>query len=152
MGTNKQTSAEIRRIASRRDWFGFLTLANLDAVADRIRDMIGNGQQYTWVACNEGLGDYRPEVRTSQVASSIRAEARDESGAIIVVDTYGVWSIRTTIADQAAGARRTPEFNLTYLKMSRTQIQMEHKAPIGARLLWTVAVQSAAPCTLLGGE
>ncbi|WP_141576194.1 hypothetical protein [Actinomadura sp. WMMA1423] len=142
MATNTQTPAEVRRIASGRDWFGFLTLENLNAVADRIRSMIGDGQRYTWVACNEGLGDYRPEVRTSQVAAKIRVDRRDdEHGSIIVVDTYGVWSIHTDIADQAAGMGRQPEFSLTYLKITRGQIQMEHKAPIGARLLWTVALE-----------
>lgn len=133
---------DVKRLESGREWFGYLALDNLDAVAARITRMIGDGQPYTWVACNEGLGNYRPEVRTSQVARSVRVErGRDTHGSVIVLDTYGIWAIQTNIADQAAGTRRKPDFSLTYLKITRSQIQMEHKAPIGARLLWTVAVQ-----------
>jgi hypothetical protein len=132
---------ETERLKSGREWFGFLTLENLDAVADRIRFIIGDGQPYAWVACNEGIGDYQPEVRTSQVAKSIRVERVEGRGSIIVVDTYGVWSIRTDVADQYLARRREPGFSLAYLKITRSQILMEHKAPIGARLLWTVAVQ-----------
>lgn len=136
--------ADVRRLQSGREWFGFLTVENVDAVADRIRSLIGDRQPYVWVACNEGLGDYRPEVRTGQVAESIRAERRDGRASIIVVDTYGVWSIRSDAADQEATARRKPEFGLTYLHITRGQVRMEHKAPVGARLLWTVAVEGGA--------
>ena len=133
--------SEIERLKSGREWFGFLTLQNVDAVAGRIRSMIGDGQPYTWVACNEGLGNYRPEVRTSQVAAKIRTHHDDEHASVVVVDTYGVWSINTRLSDQDAGVQREPDFSAPYLKITRSQIQIEHKAPVGARLLWTIAVQ-----------
>lgn len=137
-------SYDLTRLASGREWSGYLTLENLDAVTDRIRGMIGDGQPYTWVACNEGLGDYRPEVRTSQVAKRVSVDRRDGCGTITVLDTYGVWAIRADAAAQSETYERQPDFSLAYLRITRSQIQMEHKAPVGARLLWTVAVQDGA--------
>lgn len=141
-------SYDLKCLASGRAFHGYLTLENLDAVADRIRDLIGDGQHYTWVACNEGLGDYRPEVRTGQVAKTIEADRRDSDGklygSITVNDTYGVWGIHTAVPDQAASPGSEVGFDLAYLRITRGQIQIEHRAPAGHRLYWVAAVERAS--------
>ncbi|MFV2172269.1 hypothetical protein ACFHW2_12210 [Actinomadura sp. LOL_016] len=144
----QQTPADIRRITSGQDWSGFLTLANLDAVADRIRSMIGGGRPYTWIACNEGLGNYRPEVRTGQAARTIDVCRIDRAGGphgdIQVHDSYGLWWICTDAQDQAAAHGREPSFELAYLDITRTYVRIATKAPAGYRLWWVVAVEGGA--------
>lgn len=141
------TSREIKRLTSGREWFGYLTLENLDAVADRIRRMIGDGQPYTWVAVNEGF-DYKPEVRTSQIATNVEAYRLETNGKphgdITVVDTYGIWSVHTDVADQTEvraqlGNERARE--LAYLTFSHNLIRVQHSAPAGYRLHWVAALE-----------
>lgn len=62
MSDTATESREVQRIRSGRDWSGYLTLENFDAVAGRLREML-EGKRYTWVSCNEGLRDFFPEVR-----------------------------------------------------------------------------------------
>lgn len=143
--SEQQMSPDLKRLASDRKWFGYLTLENLDAAADRIRQMLGNGQRYTWVAVNEGLG-YRPEVRTGQVAESVEAyrlEANGHAhGGVKVVDTYGIWAAHTNVADQAeAAARGGADEALAYLVISHNKIEIEHFAPAGYHLRWVVALE-----------
>lgn len=138
---------DTKHLASHLPWYGYLTLANLDAVADRIRAMIGDGQPYTWVAVNEGL-DYKPEVRTSQVATKVepyRLETGGEPhGGVTVVGGYGIWSVHTDVADQAeARTRDGKDKRLAYLQITRDEIRVNHYAPAGYRLCWVAALEEA---------
>lgn len=135
-------SYDLRQLTSRQDWSGYLTLANLDAVADRLRDMIGDGQPYTWIACNEGLGEYRPEVRTGQTVREIKTDPPGtEHRTITVHDSYGLWWISTDVEDRAAAHDLEPGFHRAYLDITRTYVRIQTSAPAGHRLWWVVAIE-----------
>lgn len=141
----QQMSAEARRLASDRAWFGYLTMENLDAVADRIRRMLDAGQRYTWVAVNEGRG-YKPEVRTGQVAMKVEAwrletgSSGEPYGGITVNDTYGTWGIHTTAIDQRAAQKQVSR-DKAFIHIEHGQIRVEHYAPAGHRLRWVAALE-----------
>lgn len=137
-------SAEKKRLASDRDWYGYLTLENAEAVADRIRSMIGDGQRYTWVAANEIFG-YKPEIRTGQVAKRIEFVSEKLSDGrswahLLVRDAYGTWGISTTAADQAA-AHAMDKKDATFLRFEYGRLTIEHYAPAGNHLWWAIAVE-----------
>jgi hypothetical protein len=157
-------SRELARLASDRDWNGYLTLENLEAVAARFRSLL-DGQRYTWVACNSGLRHYFPEVRTGQQLRDRGITTyRDEEaqygpfGGITVPDTYGVWGLHTDCPGQRTARRRRvhawerasdeqkrtdtwDDQHLTYLHITRDKVEIEHYAPIGYRLYWVVTVE-----------
>lgn len=148
-------SPDIKRLESDRDWYGYLTLDNCDAVAGRIRSMLA-GQRYTWVSCNEGLRDYFPEVRTGQrLRDDVRIDRDTLDGGtewahISAGDTYGVWGLGTTVPDQKTAHRWAADDKkrkrLTCLHITRGRhdggrIEIEHYAPVGARLYWVIAVE-----------
>lgn len=139
----------LQRLTDGRDWYGVLTLENLDAVADRIRSMIGDGQPYSWTDVNEGLG-WRPYLRTSQVAEKIDVTRSDLDdgrtlGHITVCDTYGVWGIDTLFADQEA-ARGKKERDLTFVSFERRgQLRITHYAPAGWLMYWLIAPEDRMP-------
>lgn len=135
-------SGDLKRLASGQDWSGYLTFTNLDAVADRLRDMIGDGQLYTWIACYEGLGEYRPEVRTGQTVREIKVDpAGADNRSITVHDSWGVWWISTDAEDRAATYGREPGFYLAYLDITRTYVRIQTRVPAGYRAWWVVAVE-----------
>jgi hypothetical protein len=150
-----------------RPWHGYLTLENFDAVAERIKAML-TGVRYTWVACNSGLRDYFPEVRTGQQMDKLTLSGRKtyEDGPhahLSVCDSYGVWGLSTSIADDKAAYRRRDEAwaaageearasgtwedkRLTWVKIDRGRydagrIEITHYAPAGYRLYWVIAVE-----------
>jgi hypothetical protein len=133
-------TVEARRLASEREWFGYLTVENLDAVAARLRRLIGNREPFTWVACNEGLWNYAPEVRTSQVAEKIDVHRHDGWSGINVVDSYGVWGLSTRVPDSRAPDLE-PGFWSPYLHFKRGQLHIEHRVLAGHRVLWVIAVE-----------
>jgi len=146
------TDRETQRIRDGLNWSGFLTLANYEAVANRLRAML-TGRSYTWVACNEGLGNYRPEVRAGMRVEKVTAELLSaDHGHITVLDTYGVWGLTAVWADQAA-ARATGTFDQTvrrgpFVEFERGHygevFRAEHYALAGYRLCWAVAVEPEA--------
>jgi hypothetical protein len=152
-----------------RQWFGHLTLENFDAVAERITSML-TGKRFTWVACNSGLGNYFPEVRTGQqLREGITVHERKtyEDGStyahLSVADTYGVWGLSTDVPDDEAAenrrrrawdaasedARKSGEWEdkrLTWVKIERGhydagRIEITHFALAGHRLYWVIAVE-----------
>lgn len=153
---------ELARLASDRDWYGYLTLENLEAVAERFRKLLG-GQRYTWVACNSWLRHYFPEVRTGQRVRDggvrvWRPEDGSKFGGITVPDTYGTWGVDASVADQQTARqlrhaawekasdeqKRTDTWDdqrLTYLHIKHDRIEIEHYAPAGHRLYWVITVE-----------
>jgi hypothetical protein len=163
MATETETSLDLRRLASDRDWHGYLTLENLEAVAGRMRKLL-TGRSYTWVACNSGLRHYFPEVRAGQQLrdDGVTTYRNDNGGrysaGITVPDTYGVWGLHTDVPDQPTARKRRSEAwdeaseeqrrtdtwddrDLTYLHIIRDKIEIEHFAIIGYRLYWVVTVE-----------
>lgn len=169
-------SADLHKLITTpdRQWFGHLTLENFDAVAERISSML-EGRRYTWVACNSGLGDYFPEVRTGQQMDTLTVHERTtyEDGSthahLTVCDTYGVWGLSTGVPDDKAAherrdrawakadedARRTGEWEdkrLAWVKIERGRydegrIEITHFALAGHRLYWVIAVEPQAEAT-----
>lgn len=141
-------STYAERLKSDRDWYGYLTLENAEAVADRIRSMIGDGQPYTWVAANEYFG-YKPEVRTSQVASKVEfnQDLRLSDGTpwahLTVVDTYGIWGLHATAADDAAACEADKK-DRTVLKFGYRKLTIDLYAPGGNHMWWVIALENAA--------
>lgn len=138
---------EIQRIASGRDWSGYLTLENFEAVAARLRTML-DGRPYTWVACNEGFG-YRPEVRPGLRMDKVEANLlAPDHGHLMVRDSYGVWGLSTSWPTRTAvyesgvtcdeAVKRGPHVGFKSDRYGE-QFSAEHFALIGARLFWTVA-------------
>lgn len=130
------------RLTGDAQWFGYLTLENVDAVADRIRRML-DGHRYTWVAVNEAFE--RPEVRTSQVMEKVEVfRSRDDSygelAGITVLDTYGVWGPDTTAPDERTAAQQ-PERDRAYMVIDHNKIEIKHFVPAGSRLYWVIALE-----------
>lgn len=151
-------SPDLRRLADWRDWSGWLTLENFEAVADRIRRLL-DGRTYTWVASNEGQRAYFPEVRTGQRLCHDHARSGNavmakllapDHGHLTVVDSYGVWGLSTSIPDQSAAhklgfdAACKAGAHLTFHRAMGSRpdrLEIEHFAPVGARLYWVAAIE-----------
>lgn len=153
MTTDQAESADLRRLNANCDWFGYLTLENLEAVATRLRAMFGPGQPYTFVTVNE-LFNYRPETRTDQVASKIETWTEEGDspgfGGITINDTYGVWGLHAAASNQASARKLPGTTNQAFLEFSRNQIKVTHRTPAGDRLYWTAAVQDSDRCSCDG--
>lgn len=168
MSDTATESREVQRIRSGRDWSGYLTLENFDAVAGRLREML-EGKRYTWVSCNEGLRDFFPEVRPGMEMEKIVIHDRSDIGYgctmahLTVCDTYGVWGLDATVPDQktaherrqaawerasdeARSAGRWQDRGMTHIHFDRTrydqgQLKVEHHNGYGDRLYWVIAVE-----------
>lgn len=144
-----EMSPDLRRLASGRHWFGYLTLENAEAVAGRIRTML-DGKQYTWVACNE-MGGYRPEVRTGMrlregvKLSGSTLESGRKMAHITVCDTYGVWGLDTTVANQREAHETEDRKRLTYLNIEEhrwgDRIEIEFYSISGNHIWWVATVE-----------
>jgi hypothetical protein len=100
-------SPDLKRLKSGRDWNGYLTLENCEAVADRVRRLL-EGHRYAWVRCFEEQRGSFPEVRQGlrmrdQGVTTHRSTLEDggDFAGFNVSDTYGVWGAHTSVADQA---------------------------------------------------
>ena len=141
-----------------RDWFGYLTTANYQAVTERIRRLIA-GKRYTWVAslspalAGEGAYHHRPEVRTGMEAEKITCDLSPATGDltrprahITVCDTYGVWGIDSSLASQSEAHAADPR-RRTYLHFKADRygsvLEIEHYAISGNHLWWVVAVEGS---------
>lgn len=147
--TAETRSPDVRRLESGLNWSGFLTLDNIDAVAGRIRAALA-GKRFTFVASNEGLRNYFPEVRTGLEMREVTV-SRDGDGrwaSFNVSDSYGVWGAQALPPDQqAARDAGSDSKTCVYMRITRGRydegrIEIEHYAPIGSRLCWVIAVEA----------
>lgn len=129
-----------------REWFGYLTTENCEAVADRIRSMLTD-VRYTWVACVSWIPSgwtARPEVRTGQKLKSVTASLDPSHAHISVSDDYGAWGISGCHASQAEARAGEPQ-RQAYLHFQHShggwQLEIEHYSSSGNRLQWTIAVE-----------
>lgn len=151
-----ELSPDLRRLAGDQDWYGCLTLENLDLVAARLRKLLG-GRRYTWAATVHWKGaqdDFvMPEVRTGMWAKDLKVSRSTlddgrEMGHITVSDSYGVWGISTTVPDGPAASALSYDGQRTqtsylHFKQDRwtDQLQIEHFSGSGNRICWVAAVE-----------
>jgi hypothetical protein len=143
-----------------RTWEGYLTLANAEAVRDRMVRDFGGGKTFTSCVANEFFS-FRPEVFPACV---FRAEWTDRSADEVrltrsPLDTDGPemahlmwsagdysWGIHTTDSDQGGAASQRERYR-TWLKFEHRhggwQLLIEHYTPAGSRLYWTLATGEA---------
>lgn len=128
------------RKIDRLNWYGTLTIENIEAVVNLLKRLL-EGKRYTFVACNEGRRNFRPEVRTSQQLTGTfktwEGEKKDFAG-FNVSDTYGVWDLSTSRHDSDG---YDPSFNAPYIVFERNKVTITHRAPTGTLLYWCVAVE-----------
>lgn len=135
-------------IATDRQWYGIMTIENVEAIAVRIKKML-TGKYYTFVA-NNFYSDYpRPEVHTSQQMETDPARGKDVQvwyddkenpprfAGFHVGDTYGVWGTSTHAReDDRASWEKQP-----YIVLDYRQIKIEHYAPAGHLLIWVIMIE-----------
>jgi hypothetical protein len=131
---------------------GYLTRANVMAVADLIRQIIGR-REYTFIVAGEWNG-FKPEVRPNQYLttnnsdpSGVSVSGDDEYMHITVCDSYGVWGLHVGEGSEPVYGEPVPRF-ATYVDMQyRNGWQMTFKlrAPGGNQIWWTVVVDETAP-------
>ena len=149
---------EVQRIESDRDWHGYLTLANAEAVAARLRRLL-DGQRFTFVTANEGLRDGFPDVKTGLRLrdGGVTVSLKDGTADVGASCTGGSWGFYSDIATQAEGHKRSQaawdkatdeqkrgngwrDKSLVHLHFKHDRLEIEHFAPIGFLMQWTVAV------------
>jgi hypothetical protein len=126
---------------------GWLAHDTADQIASAMRSTL-EGQLYTFVTVNEGFG-YRPEVRTNlHLREPITARVVDEAKLVFVRfnDQDYVCSIDSR-AETEVKAYALPDDSLDKVRITvyEREIRIEHRAPAGWRLLWTLAVTGPIP-------
>jgi hypothetical protein len=146
----REAERDARALGQDRDWHGYLTTANYEAVTERIRRLIA-GKKYAFVAslspalCGAGAYHHRPDVRTGMEADKITGEMLSAGHAhIMVSDSYGVWGVSSVHASQSDARADKPE-RRTYLHFKRGRygdlLEIEHYAISGNHLWWVIAVE-----------
>lgn len=64
-------------IATHRSWYGDMTIANIDAIYERIKAML-DGKRYTFATNNFYTPEPKPEVRTSQSITKMYPVTKDD--------------------------------------------------------------------------
>jgi hypothetical protein len=136
----------------RAAWYGLLALDNIEAVAQRMSTLLTD-RWYTVVVANEGLWNYRPEVRPSQrLSHGCEPQAWTKTldngsplGGIHWADAGYSFGIYTTAATQQE-ARAQPDRDRVHITFGQDRwggrVVIEHYAPAGFRLYWTFAVEA----------
>lgn len=160
--TTATENPDVRRLRTGRDWSGYLTLDNYEAVAARLRALL-TGRRFTTVMSNQGHWNYRPEVRTGERLSTRGVTTHllgdnDHYGYITFSDGNFAWGLSGHPADQAAARRLRTEAweaaseedrasgawedqSMVHLSFKQERLEVEHFAPIGYRLYWIFAAE-----------
>ena len=147
-----------------RQWFGNLTLANIEDFTERLRTMLA-GKRFTFISVNGSRG-YEPEIRINQqlegrhpvggyrskdgAADNISLYPESTYGegpskvtwrSLNVCDSYGVWSLNTheTYFSFEPEQRDQPE-----------RLTITHKNGAGDTLHWLICVESKPVVELIG--
>jgi len=95
--TPREIEATLRRIKGRAMWSGTITKWNVEALADRIRELL-HGRRFTYVELIGGK-DALPWVWTSQVLKQVdgipRCSLAENMAMISINSTYGVRHVST---------------------------------------------------------
>jgi hypothetical protein len=135
---------ELRRIRSGADWSGYLTLANLDVVAERLTALIGNGRRFTSVYSNEDSWAHRaPEVRTGQTAK-ITVTASSSTGHPYITISEDGWTswLDTEVQGQAEARALPGKKRPPYLHFKWGRLEISDHAPAGNRFFIVFAVEA----------
>ena len=138
---------------SNNNWYGDVTLENIDQVAKMMLDVLKD-KKYTFVAIGMGGTDdgqgrlyTRPDVRTSlelkngnngSPLHTYRDEEKGQYAGFNFGDTYGVWGISTSAHDGDSNFEK----NNPYVVIEWGKIYIEHRAPAGHRLYWIIATEN----------
>jgi hypothetical protein len=85
-------------------WSAFLTLKNAENVAAHLRHHLAGG--FVWAVYNEGLPglglrvDLRELRPATREPSGVALDVDDDMAHITVCDSYGVWGLRSRLAEQ----------------------------------------------------
>lgn len=117
-----------------RDWFGALTVGNVEQVAKALRGFLC-GARYTFVAARAECR-HAPEVRTGQRLNADHGRdpivVHRHSNAhvqITISDTYGVASLATAASEPP------------YISFERRQVKITHRVPCGDLVHWIYALE-----------
>lgn len=123
-----------------RNWYGMLTIHNVDKVADLLMRTLGD-RTYTSVSarCEDRSP---PEVRTGHKlkpgrpgSNPVTVHKHEGWVHMIIGDTYGVWGITSS----AASSAYDPEFKNPYLSFDRGRVAITHRVPCGDIVHWVFA-------------
>lgn len=146
--TTATQSPEIRRIRSEFPWHGRLTLANADAIADRIRGLIGAGQRYTRVTSNAAFDHHQPRVRTGCAADSVKVWHEPFEGkpmaSIDISDEY-LLTLITQASDQQTANDGAEKDRPPHIAFGRTQFTVTDYTPSGHLFYVVFAVEEREP-------
>jgi hypothetical protein len=153
---------DVERIGLPQDWHGYLTLENLDAVADRIRALLA-GRLFTCLYEGEGMsqatldtsrrlvpaefspGHERPHKETGVTTSVSTVEHPFQYG-LGALDLHlqnGTWYVNTTITRALAvpGLSKRERERGTRLSLRRDGLTAEFRNFSGERRTWTIRLE-----------
>lgn len=133
----------------RNTYFGYLALDNIEHVFERLKSMIGDGQQFAFVAVNENSDMLRPEVRVTRLAPE--KSTREDGIALVdygsslhrgisMVDENYVTSFGTSLAVERKITREQRDrlMSTCYFVFERGQFQVTQRTGAGGRVSWTI--------------
>jgi len=127
---------------SRTEWYGTLSVKNIEKVADMIYAVL-KGRKYSFVDVYE-YRRYKPETRLNQRLEngsngsplSIYFDDENRYAGFNFCDTYGVWGCSTSNQD----GQYDPEFNSPYIVIENNKITITQRTPEGRMCYWQMAV------------
>lgn len=139
-----------RRSVDQHHWYGMLCAENFDAVAERMRRML-EGRWYTFVSANsyrEDSGEFRDyDVHTGNRLTVPMRLNTYEGGhrRMSFADQSYCWGLQTA-ASTEQDAREGSIYDRVKLAFNDHRnrgesVTIDHYAPAGYRLLWTVVVE-----------
>jgi hypothetical protein len=142
------------RVDDHREWAGYLTIENVEHVAQALRSFLV-GNTYVWAEAYE-YNDWRLRVRTgmtlgenTQHPSGISAHINDYRAAVNVCDSYGVWGLHSGMVDQRLEGHPGERRYASRIEIGRSADlgtwawHITHLTPEGKGCRWTVALESA---------
>jgi hypothetical protein len=122
-----------------------LTTENIEQVVGLLKELL-IGKKYTFIACNEYIGDFRLDVRTSQSLkdspfSIWRDEEKGAYAGFNVSDSYGVWGCLTTLREDKYDGK----YDNPYIVFEHNKVTITHRAASGALIYWCAAVEQDCP-------
>jgi len=126
-------------------WHGMLCVENAEAIAARLEAMLGSGRYHSFVDANS-WNEHDERYTSVAVKTSLRltrpvsATVEDGHVHISIVSDRLVCGLHTRARTQAEGRVGKPH-DFVQVGFERHQIQVEHYAPAGYRLLWIFSVE-----------
>lgn len=158
--TTESKSPDVAGLESGRDWYGYLTLDNAEAVAARLRRLL-DCKRFTFVKVNGGYRHWYPEVSTGErlagegegITHSVLGDGRHaiymhHSGSTGCLytdapdgDTAHQRNIDACVPDSERRGDWLWDKNLTYARIKQDRAEIEHYSPGGNRLYWVIVLE-----------